>query len=138
MGIIPSPTPATTTARTTTAGKGKNKKADGDTSMTGIDGETTKEEGGLTQGETPPETSDEKAKTTPVKDKVIGGKVKKPRAPRKTPVKKSAKKISDPFVEEDGAKDDNEGILSGNEDNTMSDANAQITAETEFAKHEEA
>ena len=138
MGIIPSPTPTTTTGRTTTAGKGKGKKTEGDTPMTGVDDQDTKEDDGLAQGETPPETSDEKVKTTPVKDKVIGGKVKKPRAPRKTPVKKAAKKISDPFVEEDDAKDDKGGILSANEDNSMGDANAQIAVETEGVKHEEA
>ena len=142
MGVIMSPTPSTNTARATATGKGKNKKSDGDATTAGAEEQNTKEDAGSGQGATPPESPDEKVAAAPgkdkTKDKVLNGKVKKPRAPRKTPAKKAVKKISDPFVEEDDAKDDNGGILSGNDDNAMEDANAQIAPETEEVKHEEA
>ena len=128
MGIIPSPTPTTTTSRTTAAGDGKKGKKgnsnDGNGATVDDQEPTIKKEEGLTQHVTPPETSDEKAATaTPIKNKTISGRVKKPRASPRKPAKKDYKKIEDPFLDMEDAKDENGvNVFGGNQDAVSEDS----------------
>lgn len=110
--------------------------------------QTIKEEDDSEQAITPPETSDETTamttttSTTP-KTKVISGRIKKPRASPRMTEKKNYKKIEDPFVEMEDAKDENgenvfgRGEESGSEDTVLTDGEFETTAEHEGIKVEE-
>lgn len=150
MGIIPSPTPVTNSARTVVASKGKKTEVikfhDRRNSITDDSKATIKEEDGAEQAITPPDASDDPlapTPATPTKNKVISGRVKKPRAsPRKT-VPKNYKKIVDPFVEMEDAKDENgqnvfgEPEQSESEDTVLTDGEFETAAEDGGIKAEE-
>ncbi len=103
--------------------------------MADVEDQTVNEEGDLAQGATPPGSSDEKVAGITANNKVITGKVKKPRAPRKN-VKKNVKKLADIIAENDDFKDENVKDVSGAPDEAGNEDSAHTAVEEEDVKHE--